>query len=89
LKVDDFLSSKFSEQTTLLRNDVANGVKTTEQANQELKTWTDEQYKELSASLPMHVQHQYKAQIDSAVGRQARDSYLCNSKQMSKRAQPY
>ena len=70
LKVDDFLSSKFSEQTTLLRNDVANGVKTTEQANQELKTWTDEQYKELSASLPMHVQHQYKAQIDSAVGRQ-------------------
>lgn len=70
LKVDDFLSSKFSEQTTLLRNDVANGVKTTEQANQELKTWTDEQYKELSSSLPMHVQHQYKAQIDSAVGRQ-------------------
>ncbi len=70
LKVDDFLSSKFSEQTTLLRNDVANGVKTTEQANQELKTWTDEKYKELSASLPMHVQHEYKAQIDSAVGRQ-------------------
>lgn len=70
LKVDDFLSSKFGEQVTLLRNDVANGVKTTEQANQELKTWTDEKYKELSASLPMHVHHQYKAQIDSAVGRQ-------------------
>lgn len=70
LKVDDFLSSKFSEQTTLLRNDVANGVKTTEQANAELKTWADDQYKELSTSLPMHAQHLYKAQIDSAVGRQ-------------------
>lgn len=70
LKVDDFLSSKFNEQTTLLRNDVANGAKTNQQASEELKTWSDEQYKELSASLPMHVQHQYKAQIDSAVGRQ-------------------
>ncbi|MFW2152812.1 methyl-coenzyme M reductase [Acinetobacter gyllenbergii] len=70
LKVDDFLSSKFSEQTTLLRNDVANGVKTKDQADIELKTWADDQYKELSQSLPMHAQHLYKAQIDSAVGRQ-------------------
>uniref|UniRef100_UPI00300944A4 methyl-coenzyme M reductase n=1 Tax=Acinetobacter ursingii TaxID=108980 RepID=UPI00300944A4 len=70
LKVDDFLSSKFSEQTTLLRNDVANGVKTSQQASDELKIWSDDQYRELSSSLPMHVHHQYKAQIDSAVGRQ-------------------
>ncbi|WHP06930.1 methyl-coenzyme M reductase [Acinetobacter corruptisaponis] len=70
LKVDDFLSSKFSEQVTLLRNDVANGVKTSQQASDELKIWSDDQYKELSSSLPMHAQQQYKAQIDSSVGRQ-------------------
>lgn len=70
IQVDDFLSSKFSEQTTLLRNDVGNGVKTAQQANDELKTWSDEQFKGLSQSLPTHAQHLYKAQIDRAAGSQ-------------------
>jgi hypothetical protein len=70
IQLDDFLSTKFAEKTTLLRNDVANGVKNSQQANEELKTWTDEQYKEVSQSLPMHAQHIYRAQVDNAVGRQ-------------------
>ncbi|ENX36329.1 hypothetical protein F889_00491 [Acinetobacter colistiniresistens] len=70
VQLDDFLSTKFAEKTTLLRNDVANGVKNSQQANEELKSWTDEQYGSFSQSLPMHAQHLYRQQVDSAIGRQ-------------------
>ncbi|WP_171498462.1 MULTISPECIES: methyl-coenzyme M reductase [unclassified Acinetobacter] len=71
LKVDDFLSSTFAEKTTILRNDVAKGVMTNQQANEQLKSWTEDQYKQLTTDLPMHAWHEYKAQVDNAVGRQS------------------
>lgn len=71
LKVDDFLTTGFAEKTTLLRNDVANGVKNTKVASEELKDWADTQSKELSSNLPMHAWHKYKSQIDTAVGAQS------------------
>ena len=73
LKVDDFLTTSFTEKTTLLRNEVANGTKNSKQASEELKTWTDTQFKDLSSSLPMHAMHTFKSQVDSTVGRQSAD----------------
>ncbi|WP_171503706.1 methyl-coenzyme M reductase [Acinetobacter haemolyticus] len=70
IKVDDFLTTSFAEKTTLLRNDVANGVKNSQQASEELKSWTDGEFKSLSESLPMHAQHTYKQYVDSTVGKQ-------------------
>ena len=73
LKVDDFLTTTFTEKTTLLRNEVANGTKNSQQASEELKTWTDTQFKELSSSLPMHAMHNFKSYVDSTVGKQSAD----------------
>ena len=73
LKVDDFLTTSFTEKTTLLRNEVANGTKNSQQASEELKTWTDTQFKDLSSSLPMHAMHTFKSHVDSTVGRQSAD----------------
>lgn len=73
LKVDDFLTTSFTEKTTLLRNEVANGTKNSQQASEELKTWTDTQFKDLSSSLPMHAMHNFKSHVDSTVGRQSAD----------------
>ncbi|HHB1665917.1 TPA: methyl-coenzyme M reductase [Acinetobacter baumannii] len=70
IKVDDFLTTSFAEKTTLLRNDVANGVINSQQASEELKSWTDGEFKSLSESLPMHAQHTYKQYVDSTVGKQ-------------------
>ncbi|WP_284085106.1 methyl-coenzyme M reductase [Acinetobacter haemolyticus] len=70
IKVDDFLTTSFAEKATLLRNDVANGVKNSQQASEELKSWTDGEFKSLSESLPMHAQHTYKQYVDSTVGKQ-------------------
>ena len=73
LKVDDFLTTSFTEKTTLLRNEVANGTKNSQQASEELKSWTDAQFKDLSSSLPMHAMHNFKSHVDSTVGRQSAD----------------
>lgn len=73
LKVDDFLMTSFTEKTTLLRNEVANGTKNSQQASEELKTWTDTQFKDLSSTLPMHAMHTFKSYVDSTVGKQSAD----------------
>ena len=49
VKLDDVLTSEMSEQVTLLKNEVSNGSANATVANESLKKWSDERYKQLEA----------------------------------------
>lgn len=60
LKVDDVLTTEMSEQVTLLKNDVANGAMSADDANKKLNEWSDQRYKQLETDLPLHAREQYQ-----------------------------
>ncbi|WP_407411631.1 methyl-coenzyme M reductase [Acinetobacter sp.] len=60
LKVDDVLTTEMSEQVTLLKNDVANGAMSADDANKKLNEWSEQRYKQLETDLPLHAREQYQ-----------------------------
>lgn len=60
LKVDDVLTSEMTEQVVLLKNDVANGAISANDANKKLNEWSDQRYKQLEPDLPLHAREQYQ-----------------------------
>lgn len=60
LKVDDVLTTEMTEQVTLLKNDVANGAMSADDANKKLNEWSDQRYKQLETDLPLHAREQYQ-----------------------------
>ena len=70
IKLDDVLTTEMAEQVTLLKNDVSNGVKTADVANQTFKTWSDTRYKELETELPGHAQQNLKNYWSSNINQQ-------------------
>lgn len=60
LKVDDVLTSEMTEQVVLLKNDVANGAISANDANKKLNEWSDQRYKQLEPDLPLHARQQYQ-----------------------------
>lgn len=71
VKLDDVLTSEMSEQVTLLKNEVSNGSANATVANESLKKWSDERYKQLEAEMPGHAQQNLKQYWDTNITRQA------------------
>ena len=71
VKLDDVLTSEMSEQVTLLKNEVANGTTNATIANETLKKWSDDRYKQIQGEIPGHAQKDLKQHWDSNVIKQA------------------
>ncbi|MEG2268804.1 MAG: methyl-coenzyme M reductase, partial [Acinetobacter sp.] len=71
VKLDDVLTSEMSEQVTLLKNEVSNGSANATVANESLKKWSDERYKQLEAEMPGHAQQNLKQYWDTNITKQA------------------
>ncbi|QTD60293.1 methyl-coenzyme M reductase [Acinetobacter towneri] len=65
VKLDDVMTTEMSEQVTLLKNDVSNGVMTADAASQTFKKWSDERYKQLENDMPMHARQNLKNYWDA------------------------
>lgn len=75
LKLDESLSTDFNDKVVDIKNRLGNGVITTQQADEELNTWSNAKFSELQNSLPGHAQEDLKKYWDSNVTRQ-RTSFL-------------
>lgn len=75
VKVDDVLTTGFTEKVTLLRNDVANGARKAQDADAELEAWSNEQFKQLENDLPIHARQDFRTYWDSTVNKQ-RSNFL-------------
>lgn len=75
LKLDESLSTDFSDKVVDIKNRLGNGVINTQQADEELNTWSNTKFTELQTSLPGHAQEDLKKYWDSNVTRQ-RTSFL-------------
>lgn len=75
LKLDETLSTDFNDKVVDIKNRLGNGVITTQQADEELNTWSNAKFSELQNSLPGHAQEDLKKYWDSNVTRQ-RTSFL-------------
>lgn len=75
LKLDESLSTDFNDKVVDIKNRLGNGVITTQQADEELNTWSNAKFSELQKSLPGHAQEDLKKYWDSNVTRQ-RTSFL-------------
>ncbi|SST19955.1 methyl-coenzyme M reductase [Acinetobacter baumannii] len=75
LKLDESLSTDFNDKVVDIKNRLGNGVITTQQADEELNTWSSAKFSELQNSLPGHAQEDLKKYWDSNVTRQ-RTSFL-------------
>ncbi|MDC5287458.1 methyl-coenzyme M reductase [Acinetobacter baumannii] len=75
LKLDESLSTDFNDKVVDIKNRLGNGVITTQQADEELNTWSNAKFSELQNSLPGHAQEDLKKYWDSNVTRQ-RSSFL-------------
>lgn len=75
LKLDESLSTDFNDKVVDIKNRLGNGVITTQQADEELNTWSNAKFSELQNSLPGHAQDDLKKYWDSNVTRQ-RTSFL-------------
>ncbi len=71
VKLDDVLTSEMSEQVTLLKNEVANGTTNATIANETLKKWSDDRYKQIQGEMPLHAQKDLKQHWDSNITKQA------------------
>ena len=71
IKLDDTLTTEMSEQVTQLKNDVSNGTMKAQDANANLKQWTENRYKQLEAEMPGHAQKDLKQYWDQNVIKQA------------------
>ncbi|EHU3263671.1 methyl-coenzyme M reductase [Acinetobacter baumannii] len=70
LKLDESLSTDFNDKVVDIKNRLGNGVITTQQADEELNTWSNAKFSELQNSLPGHAQEDLKKYWDSNVTRQ-------------------
>ncbi len=75
LKLDESLSTDFNDKVVDIKNRLGNGVINTQQADEELNTWSNAKFSELQNSLPGHAQEDLKKYWDSNVTRQ-RTSFL-------------
>ncbi len=75
VKVDDVLTTGFTEKVTLLRNDVANGARKAQDADADLEAWSNEQFKQLENDLPIHARQDFRTYWDSTVNKQ-RSNFL-------------
>ncbi|HBN5959604.1 methyl-coenzyme M reductase [Acinetobacter baumannii AYE] len=75
LKLDESLSTDFNDKVVDIKNRLGNGVITTQQADEELNTWSNAKFSELQNSLPGHAQDDLKKYWDSNVTRQ-RSSFM-------------
>ncbi|WP_289333158.1 methyl-coenzyme M reductase [Acinetobacter baumannii] len=75
LKLDESLSTDFNDKVVDIKNRLGNGVITTQQADEELNTWSNAKFSELQNSLPGHAQEDLKKYWDSNVTRQ-RTSFM-------------
>ncbi|OFD35763.1 methyl-coenzyme M reductase [Acinetobacter baumannii] len=75
LKLDESLSTDFNDKVVDIKNRLGNGVITTQQADEELNTWSKAKFSELQNSLPGHAQEDLRKYWDSNVTRQ-RTSFL-------------
>ncbi len=60
LKLDESLSTDFNDKVVDIKNRLGNGVITTQQADEELNTWSNAKFSELQNSLPGHAQEDLK-----------------------------
>lgn len=73
VKLDDVMTSEMSEQVTLVKNDVSNGVYNAQKGGETLKKWSDERYKQLEETVPLHAREQFKSYWDESISRQSTD----------------
>lgn len=71
LKVDEVLTTDFSDQVSTLKNQVGNGALTSDQANAQLKTWSDERFAQMRPELPTHAQKDYQDYWNATVNKQS------------------
>lgn len=60
LKLDESLSTDFNDKVVDIKNRLGNGVINTQQADEELNTWSNAKFSELQNSLPGHAQEDLK-----------------------------
>lgn len=71
IKLDDALTTQMSEQVTLVKKDVLNGVYDAKKGDEALKTWGAAKYKELEEDMPMHARTQLQQYWKSNVDKEA------------------
>ena len=71
VKLDDVMTTEMSDQVSTLKNDLVNGTINAQQANDNLKKWTTERYKQLEPDMPFHAQKQLQEYWDSNSNQQA------------------
>ncbi len=71
VKLDDVLTTELSEQVTLLKNDVANGVMNADVANKTLQQWSEKRFKDMEGELPGHAHPALSQHWSSNVSRNA------------------
>lgn len=60
VKIDDVLTTEMAEQSTLVKNEVSQGRLSADQGAEQLKTWSDNRYKQLENDMPMHSREKLK-----------------------------
>lgn len=60
VKLDDVLTTEMAEQSTLVKNEVSQGRLSADQGAEQLKTWSDNRYKQLENDMPMHSREKLK-----------------------------
>ncbi|QAB39719.1 methyl-coenzyme M reductase [Acinetobacter baumannii] len=75
LKLDESLSTDFSDKVADIKNRLGNGAINAKQADEELNTFSSQKFAELQPNLPGHAQEELKKYWDSNVVRQ-RSSFM-------------
>ena len=71
VKLDDVLTTEMSDQVTIIKNDLVNGTINAQQANEKLKTWSSDRYKQLQTDMPLHAQKQLQEYWDGNTNQQS------------------
>lgn len=71
VKLDDVMTTEMSNQVSTLKNDLANGTINAQQADEKLKTWSNDRYKQLESEMPMHAQKKLQEYWNSTASQQA------------------
>ncbi|EPF73730.1 hypothetical protein [Acinetobacter rudis] len=71
LKVDEVLTTEFSDKTTDLRNQVGNGTLSAAAADTELKKWSSDRFAELRGELTHFAQKDYEDSWNANVNKQS------------------
>lgn len=71
LKLDEVLTTEFSDKTTELRHQVGTGTLTAVAANEQLRAWSDERFTQLRTELPQHAMPDYENYWNAQVNKQS------------------